>query len=375
MKSGLYIHMPFCEKKCEYCDFYSITQLDQMDNFVHSLQKEMEIRASDYANHTFQTIYFGGGTPSLLNENQMILIWDSLRTNFKFCDQPEVSIEANPGTLTRAKLAFLKDLGFNRLSLGAQSFNPNELMFLGRIHSVDDIYQSFHIAREVGFANINVDLITAFPSITLQSFYRSLRETIRLGPEHISCYTLIFEPGTGFYKKMQQGKLKPLEDDREASYYKMASDTLEAEGYLHYEISNFSRGQEHICQHNQIYWNHHPYLGLGPSAHSFLNNQRQANKRSLAIYINDLAKGQLPIGFQEDLTDEDLMFEYIFLNLRMRDGIDLTDFQSRFGIDYGDKFSTKIQYLSDNNFIEMDGHHLRLSERGWMLADSISTYF
>jgi oxygen-independent coproporphyrinogen-3 oxidase len=375
MEAGLYIHIPFCEKKCDYCDFYSITHLDQIDSFVQALQKEIEIRAQYFANHTFKTIFWGGGTPSLLNEKQIVHIYDSLKTNFHFKDDAEITIEANPGTLTSSKLSFLKNLGFNRLSLGAQSFNHGELIFLGRIHSINDIFQSFHDARNAGFTNINIDLITAFPGITLKSFKNSLSKALQLKPEHISCYTLIFEPGTVFYNKLQQGELRPIEVDEEASYYQIASKVLQANGYLHYEISNFSLGEKNICKHNQLYWEHETYLGFGPSAHSFFQNQRQANKQSLLFYINELKKGNLPIDFQENISEEDLMFEYIFLNLRLRNGINLSDFQNRFGLDYLKKFSSKIQYLSDNKLVESNDHHLRLTDKGWMLADSIAAYF
>lgn len=375
MEAGLYIHIPFCEKKCDYCDFYSITALDRMDNFISTLQREIEIRSPIFSNCIFHTIYFGGGTPSLLEENHMRQIWSALKANFKFVDQPEVTVEANPGTLTRSKLSFLKEVGFNRLSLGVQSFNPEELRFLGRIHTVEDVYENFNFAREAGFSNINIDLMTAFPGITQDSFKKSLREALRLRPEHISCYTLIFEPGTVFHSKMLKGQLSPLEEDEEAYYYRLASAVLKEGGYHHYEISNFSFGEDNLCRHNLIYWNHKPYLGLGPSAHSFFNNRRYANKRSLSVYIDALNKGNLPIDFQENLSDDDLIFEYMLLNLRLQKGINLRDFRTRFGVDCSEKFNSKIKYLSENNLIEVDDQYLRLSEKGWMFADSIAAYF
>lgn len=375
MEAGLYIHIPFCKKKCDYCDFYSITALERMDSFIDALQREIEIRSPGFADCTFHTIYFGGGTPSLLEESQMRQIWNALSASFRLAKNPEITVEANPGTLTQSKLAFLKEVGFNRLSLGVQSFNPDELRFLGRIHYVEDVYENFNLAREAGFTNINIDLMTAFPGITPGSFKHSLDETIRLKPEHISCYTLIFEPGTVFHKKMLKGQLAPLEDDEEASYYRLASAALKHNGYYHYEISNFSFGEDNACRHNLIYWNHNPYLGLGPSGHSFFNNQRHANKRSLSVYINELEKGNLPTDFQESLSNDDLMFEYMLLNLRLQKGINLNDFRTRFGVDCAEKFNSKIKYLSENNLIEVDELYLRLSDKGWMFADSVATYF
>lgn len=375
MEAGLYIHIPFCQKKCDYCDFYSITRLDQIDDFVGALTREIEIRAPFFSAYTFHTLYFGGGTPSLLDKHQMAQIREALIKNFRFTQNPEISLEANPGTLSHSKLKFLKEMGFNRLSLGVQSFSSNELEFLGRIHSAEEVWESFNAARSAGFDNVNIDLMTAFPGITEQSFRKSLEQIIALQPEHVSCYTLIFEPGTAFYKRKQKGELIPLEDDEEAFYYQMAYQTLEANGYLHYEISNFSRGEEYICRHNQIYWKHKPYVGLGPSAHSFCGNERIANRRSLSAYINSLKKSELPIAFRENLTTDELIFEYIFMNLRLRSGINLPDFKDRFGVDYVDKFAAKIERLAEDKLIELDNQNLKLTERGWLLADSVAAYF
>jgi len=375
MEAGLYIHIPFCQKKCDYCDFYSITKLDQIEDFIWALKKEIEIRSPLFSDCTFHTLYFGGGTPSLLDQQQMSQIWEALKKSFNFAKNPEISLEANPGTLSFSKLKFLKEMGFNRLSLGVQSFNPDELQFLGRIHSVEEVWESFNAARDAGFDNVNIDLMTAFPGITQKSFNKSLEQIIKLQPEHVSCYTLIFEPGTVFYKKKQNGELNPLEDDEEASYYQMAYQTLEACGYLQYEISNFSKGEEYICKHNQIYWKHKPYVGLGPSAHSFYGNQRIANKRSLTAYISDIKKGELPVDFRENLSTNELMFEYIFMNLRLRSGINLPDFQDRFGVDYLDKFADKVRRLSEDQLIELENENIKLTETGWLLADSVAAYF
>jgi len=375
MEAGLYIHIPFCQKKCDYCDFYSITKLDQIEDFIWALKKEIEIRSPLFSDYTFHTLYFGGGTPSLLDQQQMSQIWEALKKSFNFAKNPEISLEANPGTLSFSKLKFLKEMGFNRLSLGVQSFNPDELQFLGRIHSVEEVWESFNAARDAGFDNVNIDLMTAFPGITQKSFNKSLEQIIKLQSEHVSCYTLIFEPGTVFYKKKQNGELNPLEDDEEASYYQMAYQTLEACGYLQYEISNFSKGEEYICKHNQIYWKHKPYVGLGPSAHSFYGNQRIANKRSLTAYISDIKKGELPVDFRENLSTNELMFEYIFMNLRLRSGINLPDFQDRFGVDYLDKFADKVRRLSEDQLIELENENIKLTETGWLLADSVAAYF
>lgn len=373
--AGLYIHIPFCQQKCEYCDFYSITRLEQVEEFVEALLAEIALRAAEFREQVFQTVFFGGGTPSLLSAEQLERIWRALQAHFRIDPGGEFSIESNPGTLTREKLTHFRALGFNRLSMGVQSFNPAELRFLGRIHSVEEVRENFRNAREAGFRNINLDLMTAFPGLTPESFRYSLEEALALSPEHLSCYTLIFEPGTVFYKKMQSGELNPLGEDEEAAYYELAQEILEARGYCQYEVSNFARGRERVCRHNLVYWEHRPYLGLGPSAHSFYRNVRWGNKRSLTIYIKSLQKGQLPLDFREELSPEQLMFEYTFLSLRLREGLDTGAFRQRFGLDFREKYRSAIHKLAENELVEWSDRHLRLSAKGWLVADTVASYF
>lgn len=373
--AGLYFHIPFCEHKCEYCDFYSITQMEQTEQFVAALIREIELRAPDLQDEAFQTVFFGGGTPSLLTPDQMSCIWQKIHSHFRILPDAECTLESNPGTLTFEKLAAFRSLGFNRLSIGVQSFNPVELRFLGRIHSVEQVLENFTHARNAGFENINIDLMTAFPGITRRSFGHSLEQVLQLRPEHISCYTLIFEPGTVFYKRMLRGELQPLAESEEAEYYELAAEELGAHGYLQYEISNFARSSQLVCRHNLIYWRHQPYFGFGPSAHSFYQNQRFANKRSLAAYLKALAAGKLAVDFRETLTENQLMFEYIFLHLRLKEGLDLQDFYRRFGADFSRMYEKRIDQLIRAALIEIDERRVRLTPGGWMLADAVATYF
>ncbi len=371
---GLYLHIPFCQRKCEYCDFYSVTQLNAMDNFVDAVIEEIKLRSPDHHTEEFSTIFWGGGTPSLLSPEQLSKIWQAIHRHFNINKHGEFTIEVNPGTLANSKLSDLRSLGFNRLSMGVQSFNPAELQFLGRLHSVDEVYESFRNARLAGFNNINIDLMTAFPGITPDSFLNSLQQSLELAPEHISCYTLIFEPGTGFHKRMLNGELNPLSEDEEVTYYTLAQQVLGGYGYNQYEVSNFAKENQYICQHNLIYWKHQPYLGLGPSAHSFYQNRRSANRGALQAYIKSLRKKQLPVDFQETLSTEDLMFEYLFLNLRLREGISLNDFKQKFAIDFLQKFDSTIRQLSENGFIESNDNYVRLTNKGWLLADTVATH-
>lgn len=373
--AGLYLHIPFCHQKCEYCDFYSLTQLEQIDAFVEALLTELRLRADMASATHFDTIFLGGGTPSLLNAGQLERIWQTLHQHYHIDPDGEFSLESNPGTLDLAKLQHMKSLGFNRLSMGVQSFNPAELSALGRIHSVDEVYDNFENARAAGFENINLDLMTAFPGITPDSFQHSLNEIIRLRPEHISCYTLIFEPNTILYKRMLRGETGPLSNDEEAGYYEIAREFLGSAGYEQYEISNFSRGKQMRCRHNLIYWQHLPYLGFGPSAHSFWDQRRFANKRSLMVYLQKLKAGELPLDFSETLSENDLMFEYIFLNLRLKDGVDLQVFRERFGQEIDQQYGEVLRELQQKDLIELGETHLRLSKQGWMVADDVAAYF
>jgi len=261
------------------------------------------------------------------------------------------------------------------LSIGAQSFNPEDLKFLERIHSVKDIYNNFESARKAGFSNINLDLITAFPGLTGKNFYHTLQQTVSLNPEHISCYTLIFEPGTPFFRKMKQGKLTPLENEQEAEFYQMSLEYLGQHGFPAYEISNFSREDRYQCKHNLKYWDHQSYLGLGPSAHSFVSPKRWWNQKSLAAYLKKVSAELVPVAREETLSANTLEFEYIFLHLRLRNGIYFLDFQKRFNSNFQQKYNEAIQKLADNEMIIQGSQQIKLSAKGWLLADEISTYF
>ena len=371
----MYIHIPFCNKKCGYCDFYSITQLDSIDEFVRVLIKEIKLVASTHPTVTIDTIYLGGGTPSLLNQRQLETIWKNLHRHFSIHPQGEFTIEANPGTLNDTKLHFLKELGLNRLSLGAQSFHSADLSFLERIHTVKDINENFEEARQAGFDNINIDLITAFPGLSLDQFSNTLQQVISLDCEHISCYTLILEPETDFYERYKRGEFRPLSSDLEAEFYALANEILEQAGYHAYEISNFAKDSRRYCQHNLKYWNHQPYIGLGPSAHSFELPNRWKNVSNLSHYIQRLQDDQLPVDRREKLSEESLEFEYIFLHLRLRKGLNKIEYSRRFQQDFEKTYSDKLSHFISGGLLEQDGDYLRLSKQGWLLADEIVSSF
>jgi len=374
-QNGLYVHIPFCIRKCEYCDFYSITQFDQVDEFVLALQKEMELAAPALKEKLFTTVFFGGGTPSLLSTQQLSDIWQTMNRCFQIKPDAQITIEANPGDLGYDKLAFLRDLGFNRLSMGVQSFVEAELKFLGRIHSVSDVEENITYARKAGFDSLNIDLMTSFPGITPDSFQHSLNKALSFNTEHLSCYTLIFEPGTILYKRMKKGEVSPLANEEEASYYEMARETLEAHGYRQYEISNFAREEAYVCRHNLLYWQHEPYFGFGPSAHSFDGVNRYSNKRSVMAYIKDIAAGRFSRDLDEKLSEKELMFETIFLGLRLRSGIYLKRFEERFGRRLEDVYPKPLAKLKAQGLIEQKDGCLRLTTDGWLMADAIAAKF
>ncbi len=373
--AGMYIHIPFCVQKCGYCDFYSITRLNRIDEFVKALVKEINLVATTHSSLTLDTIYLGGGTPSLLNNMQLETIWNSLRRHFKIHPQGEFTIEANPGTLDISKLRFLKKLGLNRLSLGAQSFHTADLSFLERIHTVTDIFENFKAARQAGFDNINIDLITAFQGLSPDQFRNTLQQVITLDCEHISCYTLILEPDTDFYERYKRGEISPISSDQEAKFYELANEILEKAGYNAYEISNFARNSRWYCRHNLKYWNHQPYIGLGPSAHSFMLPYRWKNVRNLSHYLDYLQDDRLPVHQREQLSENSIEFEYIFLHLRLRKGLNKLDYSRRFHKDFEVIYSDKLSQFLSSGLVEQDGNYLRLSKQGWLLADEIVSSF
>jgi oxygen-independent coproporphyrinogen-3 oxidase len=287
----------------------------------------------------------------------------------------EFTIEANPESLDRNKLENLRQMGFNRLSLGIQSFHEDDLRFLGRIHNVQQAVDAFEMARQSGFHNINLDLMTAFPGLTPTKFSISLGRAVSLQPEHISCYSLIFEKGTPFYHQMKSGKFSPLSDEEEKEYYEMVQDVLSRHGYTAYEISNFARSADNYCKHNLKYWNHHSYLGFGPSAHTFVKPKRWSNIRALPAYMEKLAEDILPISYSETLNESQLELEYIFLHLRLKDGIDMHEYQRRFGKDFTSSYSETIKQFAACGMIGILDDRLFLTSKGWLLADEIAVAF
>ena len=374
--SGIYIHIPFCDTKCGYCDFYSITDFSNKIRLLEALKKEIAFYSDLVDKHkTFDTLYIGGGTPSVLRIDEIEDIISVITRSFRFHPDSEFTMEINPGTVDRIKLKQIYDTGIHRLSIGVQSFDDSELKFLGRIHTSNQARKSITMARDTGFSNINLDLIYALPDQTISGWETSLQALRQYYPEHISAYNLVFEEGTPFYKMRDRGEIKTQPEDQEAEFYNFTHEYLTELGYLHYEISNFARSEANISRHNYKYWQHVDYLAFGPSAHSFLQEKRWSNVRSVSKYISQIESGEMPVDQSENLDTKTLMFEYIFLQLRTYRGIDMQDFDTKFNVSFKQIYSRDIEQLLTNEYAAITNNHLHLTDKGMILCDEICLRF
>jgi oxygen-independent coproporphyrinogen III oxidase len=375
-KPGLYLHIPFCDTKCGYCDFYSITNHSTREDFLKALIQEIKHYASrPFTSAFFDTIYFGGGTPSLLTPKELGTIFDTLHQFFSIARDCEITLEANPGTVNAEKLQFYKQTGINRLSIGIQSFNDDELKYLGRIHNTTQAVASYHLAREHGFDNIGIDLIFALPGQSLASWKSNLKKAFDLKPQHISAYNLIFEEGTPFYNKRVQGEIKAKTENDELLFFSQTVSLMDKAGYEHYEVSNYAMSSNYYSRHNYKYWDHSNYLSFGPSAHSYWNKKRWSNMRSLSKYIKNINEHKTVIDFSEELAGETVMFEKIMLGLRTKAGINLDGFETNFRESFLTKHSKINSDLLQNGFAEIDNGHFKLTPKGLMICDEILPRF
>lgn len=367
----LYIHIPFCVKKCNYCDFLSYALDDDIkEKYIDVLLEEIAVKAKDYADRIVDTVFVGGGTPSILEVKHIVRIFEALHNHFSFANDAEITIECNPGTLDKSKLVEYKKCGINRLSIGLQSANDEELKILGRIHSYADFLNSFKMAREVGFNNINVDIIGALPGQDKEIFADTLRKVIALEPEHISSYELIIEEGTPFYEQYGNDSDKLPDEDTEREIYYATRETLADNGYVQYEISNYSKpGYE--CRHNIGYWTGKEYLGLGLGSSSYVDKERYKNVDSLEAYLKyNFAKYDVEI-----LSDKDMMSEFMFLGLRMTCGVSHNDFRMRFGCDISEVWSNELEKMINDGLLECIDNHIRLTYKGMDVANYVMSEF
>jgi len=368
---GIYVHIPFCKKKCNYCDFYSIERTEHIASFVDTLCNEISIRGNQSNELPSATsVFFGGGTPSLLSPEQLGRIITTIRQHFLVNNEAEWTMECNPGTITHDSLCGYRKLGINRLSFGVQSFNGSELTFLHRIHSPLQAEEAITLARAAGFDNVNLDVMFALPSQTMESWKFTLEKVIALAPEHISAYSLIFEEGTPLFTMLQQGSVSKAPEEHDAEMYEYAIKQLVSAGYHQYEVSNFAQnGYE--CIHNCTYWSGDEYISFGPSAHGLVRGKRYWNFRSLSRYTELLGKGELPVANAEFLTVSERMFERAFLELRAK-GIRLEEFQHDFGIDICYALDKELELWEHEGLIVQLNGRLRLTATGYLMCDELS---
>ncbi|QLY78677.1 radical SAM family heme chaperone HemW [Clostridium intestinale] len=370
-KISLYIHIPFCKQKCKYCDFSSYSgKEDVMSGYVDALNIEINNTSKEYS---FKTIFIGGGTPSYLPYEELEKLLKNV-SSLNLEEDVEFTVECNPGTLTRDKLELMKKYKVNRLSLGLQSSNESLLKSLGRIHSFAEFKENYDLVRQVGFKNVNVDLMFGLPGQTLKDFEETLSSVVKLNPEHISAYSLIVEEGTPFYKLYEKGKLKLPSEEEERAMYEYAVEYLDSKGYKQYEISNFSKDDKE-CRHNLVYWELGEYLGCGVAAASLLNETRTKNYDKIEDYILSVEKKSNGIEETNHLSKEELMEEFMFLGLRKTSGVSEKDFLEIFNVSMESVYKDVINNHIKKGLLNKDNGKIYLNKEGIQLSNYVMSDF
>ncbi len=369
-KRGIYLHIPFCEHICSYCDFFVDKNINQIDEYVNLLIKEIEIDNKINQEIEICSLYFGGGTPSLLTPIQFDKILNSINSRFTISCNCEISIESNPTSLSPDKLLEYKSLGINRISCGVQSFNKHELGVLKRNHSPKKAIKALEEIKRAGIDNVNLDIIFSIPGQTLNTLKKTLDIAIGLGTTHFSAYSLIFEENTPLYKRWKQGKIIKVEDEQDAYFYEFVIDYLLEHGFQQYEVSNFAKDKQ-VCHHNLHSWNSGEYYAYGVSSHGYIDGIRYSNHRNLKLYNDSIQKSKLPVGKSEILSEAEKLEEFIFLAIRAN-GIDLKEFENRFKIDLVSKLSNTIKALNEKCLIKIENGRLYLTKQGYKICDSIT---
>ena len=370
--AGIYIHIPFCRKACHYCNFHFSTQTQHINAFVEALLIEIELRGN-YISSPIQTIYFGGGTPSLLSAEQISSIVQKLQTNFDLTQLEEFTLEANPDDISSDNLLLWKNMGVNRLSLGIQSFQNEALAWMNRAHEVNQSHQAIQMAQDAGFNNISIDLIYGTPHYTKEHLLADLKNIEEYKIPHVSCYALTVEEKTALHSMIEKGKMQNVATEVQAEHFEIIVDYLNNIGFEHYEISNFAKPGNR-SKHNSSYWKGIPYIGLGPSAHSYNGTSRQWNVANNALYIQSLEKRELT--FEIEQLDQAAQYnEYMMISLRCIEGFDLKHIESSFGKAYGEHTQSVIQKLEAQDVLEQTNNGYCLNKSAKFLADGIAAEF
>ncbi|MEZ4677898.1 MAG: radical SAM family heme chaperone HemW [Caldilineaceae bacterium] len=399
---GLYIHIPFCAKKCPYCDFNTYAGLDDLfQQTVDALCLEMQNWQKALQRRPINTIFLGGGTPTILSPAQLSQLFTAIHRTFQVSETCEITCEANPGTVDRSKFEVLRALGVNRLSIGVQSFQSDELQFLGRIHNATDVYRAFEAARSAGFTNINLDFIFGLPDQQPEAWQKTLTSALALAPDHLSLYSLIVEPNTPLHHWVESGKVAGTDDDLAADLFEMAMTTLADAGYTHYEVSNWARSQRYsertptaplVCEHNLIYWRNQEYLGIGPGAHSHLQvlqpsgvvpapigpvpKRRWSNRKAVPGYVKRMQRGDSVEDYGENISTRLAMGETMMLGLRLlQEGVAFERFAAMHQVELTTVFADELRQLEAWGLITIDDTRVCLSPRGLLLGNQVFSYF
>ena len=371
-KVGIYIHIPFCKQKCFYCDFLSYCDKTKfIDKYIDCLKKEIESK-SNKNEIVIDTIYIGGGTPSVIDGKLIMEVLETIKENFNIEKEAEITIEVNPGTVDEEKLKLYKDVGINRISMGLQSANNDFLKMLGRIHTYEEFLECFNLARSVGFKNINVDLMLGLPKQTLNDIEESIEKVINIEPEHVSVYSLIVEDGTKLARDIKNGRLNLPEEETERKMYWKVKKILQDNGYTHYEISNFAK-KGYESKHNMNCWNQKEYLGFGASSHSYFKSVRYSNIEDIEEYIDNISKGKIAKNKEvhEIQTIEDSKKEYMLLGLRKIEGVNITEFKNKFVDNPIYLFRKELSKLAREDLIEIYENSIKLTDKGLDLANVV----
>ena len=370
---GIYVHIPFCKQKCKYCDFVSFTNCEEKyENYFESIIKEIENKRLDTSNTIVSTIYIGGGTPSIVPPKFIEQILNKIKTKFKLSENAEITIEINPGTVNIEKLQYYYNIGINRLSIGLQSADDRLLELIGRIHTYTEFKEAYTLARNIGFQNINVDLMIGLPTQSLEDVKKTLESIIEKNPEHISVYSLIVEEGTKMFDLISNNILQLPDEKIEREMYWFVKNTLEKNGYFQYEISNFSK-KGYESHHNMNCWKQMEYIGYGVAAHSYFNNKRFSNINNIVEYIKnceaDNIEKNIILNEEQDKTEQ--MKEYVLLSLRKIEGVNIEAFKNKFNENSIEIFKGEIDKLINENLIENVDGYIRLTSKGLDLANQV----
>ena len=376
---GVYVHIPFCEQKCHYCDFHSVVVSDQdrlsvTGSYLVSLHKEARYWSSVWGGEALFALFVGGGTPTVLPAEELADLIAFLRTELPFVDDPEITIEANPHSLTYMGARLLRQAGVNRVSLGVQAFQDHLLRGIGRIHSAEQARESVQTLKKAGLTNINLDLMFGLPGQTSHEWADTLRQTVALGPSHISCYSLILEEGTPMEKWVREGLVHVPGDDQQAEMYALACKMLTKAGYEHYEISNFSE-PGFSCQHNLLYWHNKPFIGLGTGATGYVQQCRYTNTTDIQEYLRTWGEGPPAFRWSEQVSRDQEMDETMMVGMRLLGGVDEAAFRARYQVSFRDLYSDAIEELMKRGLVQFSAGSLQVTQRGLFLENQVSLAF